>query len=95
MFDGVIVVLLPFVVSLFGRPPGVACSQTLVVNMLMAPIMLDETLSRVDVLATAVIVVGTVLSVAFGSKESKERDIEECTPLPTLRCSVHCVRCVM
>jgi hypothetical protein len=52
------------------------------VNVLMAPIILKERLTRLDLVATAVIVSGTVLSVAFGSKESKEHTIDE------RRCSV-------
>jgi hypothetical protein len=53
--------------------------QTLVVNMLMAPVLLSERLSRLDVIATTIIVVGTVISVAFGSKESADHTISECT----------------
>ncbi len=43
----------------------------------MAPVILKENLTRVDIVATVVIVSGTVLSVAFGSKESTDHDISE------------------
>ena len=65
--------------------------QTLVVNVLMAPVILKERLTRVDVIATAVIVSGTVLSVAFGSKESTDHDISE----RTCRCTVIIVAVVV
>lgn len=52
-------------------------AMTLVVNVLMAPLILKERLTKLDLVATAVIVAGTVLSVAFGSKESVEHDIHE------------------
>ena len=54
-------------------------TQTLVVNLLMAPLVLHERLTRHDVVATSVIVLGTVLSVVFGSKDSADFTIHERT----------------
>lgn len=51
--------------------------QTLVVNMMMAPFLLDEKLTRLDLIATSVIFFGTVLSIIFGSKESTEHTLDE------------------
>jgi hypothetical protein len=51
--------------------------QTLVVNMLMAPFMLNEKLTRLDMIATSIIFFGTVLSIIFGSKESAEYTVSE------------------
>ncbi len=48
------------------------------VNLLLAPVVLKEALTRIDVVATVIIVTGTVLSVVFGSKESADFSIEEC-----------------
>ena len=42
-------------------------SVTLVINQILAPCTLGETLTRTDVLATAVIVVGVVMATVFGS----------------------------
>jgi hypothetical protein len=58
---------------------SVVAVQTLVINLLLAPLVLKEPLTRVDVYATVVIVAGTVLSVVFGSKESTDLSISECT----------------
>ncbi len=67
--------------------------QTLVVNVLMAPLILKERLTKLDLVATAVIVAGTVLSVAFGSKESVEHDIHERACCASV-CVVHLCVCV-
>jgi hypothetical protein len=40
---------------------------TLVINQVLAPFTLDESLSRVDVVATVIIVAGVVLATAFGT----------------------------
>lgn len=45
---------------------------TLVSNVVLAPLLLGETISRADVVATAVIIAGSCLAVAFASHEEKE-----------------------
>lgn len=65
-----------------------ASLQTLVVNMLMAPFLLQEKLTKLDMTATAVIFFGTVVSIIFGSKDSAELTINE-------RESVVCIFCAM
>ena len=43
-------------------------ATTLIVNLFVAPCMLGEQLTRYDIIVTLIILSGTVLSVAFGSK---------------------------
>ncbi len=44
--------------------------------MLVAPCFLHETLTRRDIVLTILILFGTILSIAFGSKDSKAYSLE-------------------
>ena len=48
-------------------------------NMLMAPFLLSEKLTTLDMVATSIIFLGTVISIIFGSKESTEHTLAERT----------------
>lgn len=52
-------------------------SITLVTNVLFARFGLHEELTRMDVIGTALVIVGSVLSVAFGNHESKEYTLDQ------------------
>ena len=52
-------------------------AMTLVLNMIIAPCFLSETLTKRDVVYTLVIFAGTLLCVLFGSKEEKSYTIDE------------------
>ena len=51
-------------------------SLTLVVNILLAPLMLNEKVSQTDVRAVVMIVIGCMIAVAFGQHESKIHTLE-------------------
>lgn len=47
-------------------------AMTLVINMMIAPCLVGEKLTRRDIVWTCVIVTGTVISITFGNKEETE-----------------------
>jgi len=52
-------------------------AMTLVVNLFIAPCFNGENLSKKDVFFTGVILGGTILSISFGNKESKNYTLDE------------------
>jgi len=52
-------------------------SITLVTNVLFARFGLKEELTRMDIIGTALVIIGSVTSVAFGNHESKEYTLDE------------------
>lgn len=58
-------------------------AMTLVINMFIAPCISKEKLTKRDIASTVVILAGTVLSVFFGSKSSKDYDLDELIELFT------------
>ena len=68
-------------------------SLTLVANVMMAPWVLKETVSKRDVLSTLLIVAGCVLAVAFASHSSEGASVSNCVLMYVLTiCERMCVR---
>eukprot|EP00512_Aurantiochytrium_limacinum_P001141 CAMPEP_0171489180 /NCGR_PEP_ID=MMETSP0958-20121227/2613_1 /TAXON_ID=87120 /ORGANISM="Aurantiochytrium limacinum, Strain ATCCMYA-1381" /LENGTH=712 /DNA_ID=CAMNT_0012022363 /DNA_START=120 /DNA_END=2258 /DNA_ORIENTATION=- len=89
--------LFDFAALAFGAQSVIAPlgSLTLVANMFFAQYMHGETLSQQDVLATAVIFLGCIISVAFASHENEIYTIEELLGLyATLRFVIYAVTIV-